>query len=112
MATAQRTRRKKTTTPKTTKSPSENEAVQSENQTKEIEQLETVKKEQKVQVDSQLRAQQWEMLSPRDRDRLNMTRDEFLKTEDVTGFGFNSYFTPLEERRVGQTPSAPRDTGN
>jgi hypothetical protein len=53
----------------------------------------------KSEIDVRLREQQWEMLSKTDKDRLNMTRDEFLAREDVTGFGFNSRFTPLEERR-------------
>lgn len=51
------------------------------------------------EIDVRFREQQWEMLTKADKDRLNMTREEFLTREDVTGFGANSYFTSLEERR-------------
>ncbi len=44
------------------------------------------------------RKQQWDSLDEFSKLRTRMTEEEFLVAEDVTGFGPNSYFTPLEER--------------
>jgi hypothetical protein len=120
VATARRT--KKTTKAKTTSQPSasaadlENKPTETadENQTAlEVPESNTEEAAKeapaKVKIDREQRAAQWEMLTPKERDRLQLTREEFLTREDVTGFGANSYFTPLEERRVGQPTNKAGD---
>jgi len=44
------------------------------------------------------RKQQWDSLDNYSKAKMRMTEQEFLVADDVTGFGPNSYFTPLSER--------------
>lgn len=43
------------------------------------------------------RLRQWDMLDPREKKALGVTFDEFLKSDNYTGYGPNSHWTDPEE---------------